>query len=102
MISVQFDSLFITKAANMEMNRANKACEELTHLMTIGYLNSQTGLDKAEEAKMHLVKARDLLARIDTPEVNATRNAIDATITAQDMIIRRIKFSMKLRELGLS
>lgn len=102
MIEVRFDDLVIAKAANLEMNRAKKACDELNHLMSIGYLNTQTGVDKAEEAKAHLTKAHDLLARIDTPEVNATRAGIQATITAQDMVIRRIKLSMKLRELGLS
>lgn len=101
MIEVRFDNLVIMKAANLEMTRASKACDELTHLMSVGYLNTQTGVDKAEEAKEHLTKARDLLAQVDTPEANATRAGIEATLVAQDMIIRRIKFSMKLREMGL-
>lgn len=102
MTTVQVDTTFLLAATNLEMTKANKATNELNRLASVGYLNSQTGLDTAEEVKMHLAKAHALLDKIDTPETNATKAGIEATIAAQNMIIERIKFSMKLKEMGLA
>lgn len=98
MSTVQFDATFILAAANLEMTKANIAVTELNRLATIGYLDSQTGLDKAEEVKAHLTRAYALLDKVDTPDANATKTGLAATIAAQDLIIHRIKGSMKLKE----
>lgn len=101
MTTVHVDATFILAAVNLEMTKANDATTELNRLASIGYLNSQMGLDKAGEVKAHLMKARDLLVRVNTPEAKATLTGIEANIAAQDMIIQRIEFSMKLKEMGL-
>ena len=101
MTTVQVDTTFILAAVNLEMTKANKATNELNHLTSIGYLNSQTGLDKAEEAKVHLMKAYALLDKVNFPGTDATKDGIKSTIATQDTIIDGIKFSMKLQEMGL-
>ena len=46
MTTVKIDATFILAAANLEMSKANKACEELNHLATTGYLNSQNEIKR--------------------------------------------------------
>lgn len=94
METVQFLPNFILAAVNQEMAKADKASAELNRLMSVGYLNSQTGLDKAREVKTHLTKARDLLDRVDAPGVKQLQANISVTIRRQDLVIRRIELSL--------
>lgn len=94
MTTVQFDATFILGAVNLEMTRANIAVTELNRLTTIGYLDSQTGLDKAEEVKTHLTRAYALLEKVDTPDAKAAKTGLAATIATQDLVIHRIKGSI--------
>ena len=92
--TVQIMPEFILAAVNAEMSKASKACDELNRLMSIGYLNSQTGLDVAKTAKAHLMKAYELLGMVDFPEAKATRYGIAVTMASQDLIISRIELSL--------
>jgi len=98
MSTVRIDETFVLAAVNLEMTKANNATKELNYLASIGYLNSQTGLDKAEEVKEHLMKAYTLLDKVDLPNAKDTRTALAATIAAQDLIIHRIEGSKNLKE----
>ena len=94
METVRVSPNFVLAAANMEMTKAAKSSDELYRLMTIDYINSQTGLDVATEVKTHLMKAHDLLDLVDTPDAKATQLGIAAAIGRQDMIIRKIELSI--------
>lgn len=94
MDTVKFTPNFILAAVNANMTKARNASDELTRLMNIGYINSQTGLDVAKDVKAHLMKAYELLDLVDIPEAKMTQFAIGATITRQDIIIRNIELSL--------
>ena len=92
--TIQFTPNFVLAASNMELTKAQEAVQELNRLMSIGYMNSQTGLDVARDAKAHLVKAYELLAMVDIPEAKSMRSYIATTIGNQEIIIRRIELSL--------
>jgi hypothetical protein len=94
MESVHFAPEIILAAATSEMNKAEIAMKELRRLMDIGYLNSQTGLDKAEEARQHLVKAYDLLGRVQFPAAALLRSTTGKVLAEHEQIIRRIKLTL--------
>lgn len=92
METVHINSVLILAAANSELKKATEKTAELNRLAEIGYLNSQTGLDVATETREHLVKAYDLLARVDSLDVMHSRAGIKLAIEKQDTIIWRIRF----------
>lgn len=94
MSTVQISSDFVLAAIDMEMTKALNATRELVRLDSIGYSNSQTGLDVAREGKSHLVKVYELYALINDPEVKAVQSEIAEAIGKQEIIIRRIELSL--------
>lgn len=94
MDTVKFTPEFVLAAVNANMTKASKASDELLRLANIDYINSQTGLDVANEVKTYLTKAYELLDLVDIPETKATQFAIGAAITRQNTIIRNIELSL--------
>ena len=94
MATVNFNPTLILAMVNLESERANKIQKELTRLQSIGYLNSQTGLDLAKTARQHMQKAYDLLEHLSTPEATVLRRLIVDTMLVQERIIARIEVAM--------
>lgn len=92
MNTVHISDTLILAAANSEMKKAAEKTAELNRLAEIGYLNSQTGLDVAIDARNHLVKAYDLLGRINTLDAMHSRAGTKLAIERQDEIIWKIRF----------
>ena len=91
MITVHFLPEFMLAAANMELDRASKATNELLRLMNVGYFISQTGLDVAKVAKTHLMKAHEILAMINIPDVKVLQRKVADSLAEQNMIIENIE-----------
>lgn len=94
METVHINSVLILAAANSELKKASEKTAEVSRLAEIGYLNSQTGLDVATEVRAHLVKAYELLAKINTLEAMHQMAGIKLAIEKQDTIIWRIRYSL--------
>lgn len=97
MATVNFDPTLILAMVNLESEKVHKIEQELTRLQSIGYLNSQTGLDLAKTARQHLWKAYDLLEHLSTPEATILRRLIVDTMMVQERIIARIEVHMLMK-----
>lgn len=95
METVHIDTGFLLRAVNLELAKADEAVRELNRLATIGYRNSQTGLDVARSAKEHLMKARDLIEPVNIPMAEPAKRRISEAIGRQDYIIWSIELYLK-------
>lgn len=94
MTTVKFDVTFLLDIVVKELAKAEELGKELERLMSIGYLTSQTGLDKAEEMKAHLTKAYNILCEVNIPEAEPQKLYAAVTLANHDRLIEKIKLSM--------
>lgn len=95
MEAVHIDPGFLLRAVNLELTKADEAVRELNRLASIGYRNSQTGLDVALGGKEHLIKARELVEHVNIPMIEPVKRRISECIGRQDYIIWSIELSMQ-------